>query len=469
MTAWQPFSIETEQEVLGALLTNNTVFEAVQDVLDAGHFFEVIHGQIYEIATTLIKMGKKASPVTVKTFLPSDHDIGGMTVSQYLARLVANATTIVNARDFANTIRDLADRRLIAEVAKSLDPKTAIDAAELAAWGVEMLDQVVAQRSQTGAPAVTLKQSLARSVDAAANAYQSDGKLTGLSYGYSELDHKTLGAQNGELIVIAGRPGMGKTALGLGVTRNMGHAKKIGMFVSLEMGDVALTQRMISDEMYDRQKLSYWQIRSGRFHEKDFEAMTEAVHRLEELPIKIEQQPQLTVAQIGARARQMKRRGGLNFVVVDHLGLVKASDRYAGSKVNETGETTGTLKALAKELDIPVFLLAQINRGVESRDDKRPTLADLRHSGDIEQDADTVMFLYREAYYLGLKEPRPGTPEFDIWTMDMERCWDQVEILVAKQRSGPTGTIKLVCDIAHNAIRDPHHDDGLPAISGDFA
>ena len=172
---------------------------------------------------------------------------------------------------------------------------------------------------------------------------------------------------------------------------------------------------------------------------------------------------------IGARARQMKRRGGLNFVVVDHLGLVKASDRYAGSKVNETGETTGTLKALAKELDIPVFLLAQINRGVESRDDKRPTLADLRHSGDIEQDADTVMFLYREAYYLGLKEPRPGTPEFDIWTMDMERCWDQVEILVAKQRSGPTGTIKLVCDIAHNAIRDPHHDDGLPAISGDFA
>ena len=469
MSTWQPFSIETEQELLGCILINNAAFEVVQGIVEAGHFFEILHQQLFEIIAALIKAGKTASPVTVKTFLPSDHDIGGKTVSQYLALLAANATTILNARDFAMTIRDLADRRLIAEVAKSLDPKNAVDAAELAAWGVEQLDGIVAQRSHNGAPAVTMKQAVVRAVDATAHAYQNDGKLTGLPYGLSELDHKTLGAQRGELIVIAGRAGMGKTAIGLGVTRNLGKSGFKGMFVSLEMGDVALTQRMLSDEMYDTGKLSYWQIRSGRYHEREFQWLTDAADRLAELPIKIEQQPQLTVSQIGARARQMKRRGGLDFMTVDHLGLVRASDRYAGNKVNETGETTGALKAIAKELDIPVFLLAQVNRGVESRDDKRPGLSDLRSSGDIEQDADTVMFLYREAYYLGLKEPRAGTPEFDIWTMKMEECWDTLEVIVAKQRSGPVGTVKLKCDIAHNAIRNLHQDDGLPAMSGDFA
>lgn len=469
MTDWQPFSIETEQELLGCILVNNAAFEVAQGIVEAGHFFENLHQQLFEIIAALIKSGKTASPVTVKVFLSSDHDIGGKTVSQYLALLAANATTIVNARDFAMTIRDLADRRLIAEVAKSLDPKNAVDAAELAAWGVEQLDSVVAQRSHNGAPAVTMKQAVTRALDATANAYQNDGKITGLPYGLSDLDYKTLGAQRGELVIMAGRPGMGKTALALGISRTLAKVGFRGQFDSLEMGDVALAQRMISDEMFDTRKLSYWQIRSGRYRAEEFDGIRDAVQRLEELPIKIEQQSGLTVSQIGARARQMKRRGGLDFIVVDHLGLVAPSDRYRGNKNNEIGETTGALKALAKELDIPVFLLAQLSRAVESRDNKRPTLADLRDSGNIEQDADTVIFLYREAYYLGLKEPTPGTPEFDIWTMKMEECWDQLEIIVAKQRSGPVGTVKVRCDIAHNAIRNRIEDDGLPAISGDFA
>ncbi len=451
---WQPFDLTCEQQLIGAILLNNEAYQVVEEIVEANHFHEPIHQQLFEICVTLIKAGKLASPITVKPFLPSDHDIGGMKVSQYLAHLAAEATTVINAKDFAQVIRDLADIRSIGNVAEELRPRGGIDPVEVAAWGVDQLDSIVSGRALASVRAMTMPQTLTRAVDAAAVAYQNSGKLVGLPYGLTDLDTKMLGAQRGHLIVIAARPSMGKSAFALSISRNMAKAGHHGVFYSLEMGDVELSQRMIADEMFADGRMTYWQIRSGRFHESVFRRITEAAERLGRLPLVIEQQPGLSVSQIAARARQRKRRGQLDFMVVDHLGLISSSGRYSGSRVNEIGEMTAALKGLAKELDCALFLLSQLNRGVEGREDKRPRMADLRESGSIEQDADVVIMLYRKAYYLERSEPALGSAEHLVWQKELESCHNELQCLVEKQRSGPVGTVKLFCDIGANAIRD---------------
>lgn len=457
-------SIETEQQLLGAVLMNNTAFAVVEDIVRADHFFEAIHREIWEICGQLIGMGKFCSPLTIRTFMKEDVLIGTLTLQEYLAALAADAATIVNAPDHARVIRDFADRRLIIEVGQTLQASGERDNLVLSAWAVDYLDGIVASQSMSGAPAVDMGQAVARAIDAAAQAYQQEGKPRGISYGLRELDQKTLGAMPGDLIVIAGRPGMGKTALATGIVRNMGHAGESVFMWSGEMDDVALATRMISDEIWSPgHRLSYWQIASGKFRAERWQDVQEAGDRLRDLPIRIEQQPGLTVSQILARARQHKRKRGLKALVVDHLGLVKPSGRYAGNKVNETGEITMGLKAGAKELGLPVFLLCQINRTVEQREDKRPSLSDLRNSGDIEQDADTVMILYRPAYYLAKKEPHAASAEFIIWSDEMAKVEHRLDVAIEKQRSGPVGTVRLFCDIASNAVRDEmsEMDDSL--------
>lgn len=468
-------SIESEQGLLGAVLMNNAAFSVVDDIVEAKHFFEPIHRDIWEVCGSLIRAGKLCSPVTLKTFLPAETKVGDMSLRQYVAMLAAEATTIVNAPDFARLIRDYADRRLMREVATEVLETHEPDNLKLAAWVVDHYDGIVAAQSMNGAPAMNMDQAVVRAIDAAASAFQRDGKPRGLPYGLRALDEKTLGAMPGDLVVIAGRPGMGKTAFALGALRNQAAEGNRSLFVSLEMGDVALTTRMISDQLWrPSRRLSYWQISSGKFREERFQEITDAGRELAALPIRIEQQPGLTIAQIGARARQYKRRHGLKALWVDHLGLVKPSGRYAGNKVNETGEITMGLKALAKELGIPVYLLCQINRGVEQREDKRPSLSDLRNSGDIEQDADTVLILYRPAYYLAKKEPAAGSAEFIIWSDEMNKFENRLDVAIEKQRSGPVGTIRLHCDIACNAVRDEisETDDSLMTPGekiGDFA
>lgn len=457
-------SIETEQQLLGAVLMNNAAFALVDDIVRPEHFFEPVHREIWEVTAQLIGAGKFCSPLTIRTFLRADIQVGTFSLQEYLVILASDATTIVNAPDFARVIRDLADRRLIIEVGQTLQASGERDNLVLSAWAVDYLDGIVAAQSMNAAPALDLDQALDRAMDAAAEAFQSEGKPRGLSYGLRELDSKTLGAMPGDLIVIAGRPGMGKTAFALEILRNMGKAGEACLFTSLEMGDVALATRMVSAEIWTPgHALSYWQISSGKFRQERWDDIRDAREALRGMPIRIEQQPGLTLAQIGSRARQFKRKRGLKALFVDHLGLVRPSNRYAGNKVNETGEVTTGLKALAKELGVPVFLLCQINRGVEQREDKRPTLADLRNSGDIEQDADTVMILYRPAYYEAKKEPHPASAEFIIWSDKMATIEHRLEVSIEKQRSGPVGTIRLHCDIASNAVRDEisEMDDSL--------
>ncbi len=456
---WQPYDVGCEQQLLGAVLMNNDAFTLVQEIVGPEHFHEPVHRELFDICSSLIRMGKLASPTTVKPFLRSDAElIPGMTASKYLARLAAEATTVINARDFAQVIRDLYDMRAIGEVGEQLKPRGGVDPIEQAAWGVDQLDAIVSGRALPSMRAMAMPVAVARAIDAAATAYQNEGKMLGLPYGLVDLDAKTLGAQRGHLIVIAGRPGTGKSAVALCFCRNIAMAGFAGVFYSLEMGDIELTQRMIADDIFDQGRMTYWQIRSGRFHESVFHRITEAAERLSSLPLVIEQQPGLSVSQIAARARQRKRRGKLDFMVVDHLGLIASNGRYAGSRVNEIGEMTAGLKGLAKELDCAVFLLAQLNRAVEGREDKRPRLADLRESGSIEQDADTVIMLYRKAYYLERAEPTPRSAEHLVWQTEISGCINELQLLIEKQRAGPVGSVKCFIDIGCNAVRSSARD-----------
>lgn len=460
-----PHNIEAEQALLGAILLNNEALNLAGDRVAPEDFFEPLHGKLFELCTQLIRAGKVATPVTITSFLPRDLDIGGMTLAQYIARLAAEATTIVNAADYAQVIRDFADQRRIELVGLGLRHELAVDPGQIAADAIEQLDAIVASRTTTGVPTVTMREAAARAIDAAAQAYQRDGAIPGISWGLRDLDTKTLGMQPGELIVLAGRPGMGKTAVALGVLRSAAKAgHKCAMF-SLEMGDIQITTRMIADEIYaSGSEISYWAIQAGRMSEKEFEKIADATTRLAELPITIEQQPGISVQQIAARARQMKRRGGLDLLVVDHLTLVRPSERYKGHRVEEIGEITRGLKGLAKELGIPVLALCQLSRGVEGREDKRPTLADLRGSGDIEQDSDVVAMLYRESYYLERRKPAEhDADEFGKWMAALEKCHRRLDILLEKQRQGPVGVVPVFCNIGCNAVRDLARDDMVPS------
>jgi replicative DNA helicase len=454
--AWQVHNIEAEQALIGAIFINNEAFALATKFIDYSHFYEPVHQSIYGIIEQLIGAGKHADPIIVRSFLPNDVIAPNVTTRQYLARLAAEATTIINAPEYARLIRELADRRRLSEIAHALMPADASHPASLASEAISALDMVVAASSENGAPSLDMRAAMARAVDAAAVAYQNDGHIIGVPTTLRDLDTKTGGMSRGDLVVIGGRPGMGKSAMILTILRRAAEQGFKSMLVSLEMSDVPMSHRMISDYIFDLvgDNLPYSAIRSGRFHEKLFMQIRDAALELSELPIRIEQQPGLTVSQISARARQHKRRQGLDILAIDHLDLVKASGRYAGNKVYEIGEITGALKALAKEMDIVVVLLAQLSRDVEKREDKRPQLADLRSSGSIEQDADTVIFLYRHAYYLASAEPQQGTPEHEMWQNDMAKYHNLLQAIIAKQRSGPTGNVELFCDIGNNAIRD---------------
>lgn len=454
---WKPHDIAVEQELLGCVLLYNESYQWISETVRPEHFYEEVHREIFAICGKLIGMGRVASPVTLKTYLPEDYLImEGMTVSQYLARLAASATTIINARDFAIIVRDLADYRSIIAVAETaMAPKTSeINPVDLATEAIDRLDAIVAERSIGQVPSLSLGSSVVRAVDAAAKAYQTDGALIGMSFGLRDLDAKTGGLHRSELTILAGRPGQGKSLLALNFSRTLCQAGRKGVFFSLEMGDESLSRRLISDIIFDQAELPHFRIRSGRFAEKDFQLITDAALALKDLPLRIEQQAGLTLSQIGARSRQMKRRQGLDFIVVDHMGHVVASDMYRGNKVHEIGETSSGLLRLAKELDVAVIALSQLSRGVESRDNKRPTLSDLRDSGNLEQDAATVLMVYREMYYLQNSEPKVGTPEYEAWQAKISACINDIEIIVSKQRDGSTGTVRAFVDVRCNAVRD---------------
>jgi replicative DNA helicase len=473
-----PHNIEVEQALLGAVLVNNEAFYRVSDFLEPRHFFEPVHQKIFEVAGSLVRAGKVATPVTLKTFLPVDLDVAGLTVSQYLARLAAEATTVINAADYGRTIYDLALRRSLIIIGEEL-VNEAYDAPveSTPAQQIESAERSLYELAETGrydGGFQRFAQALTTAVDMAAHAFQRDGKLSGLATGLRDLDRMMGGLQHSDLLILAGRPGMGKTALATNLAYNVAKAWQgqvrpdgrieslnggIVGFFSLEMSAEQLATRIISEQT----EIPSYRIRRGEIDPPDFDRIAEAAREMETIPLYIDETGGLSIAQLAARARRLKRQRGLDLLVVDYIQLLQGSNRRAAEgRVQEVTEITTSLKALAKELNVPILALSQLSRQVENRDDKRPQLSDLRESGSIEQDADVVLFVFREEYYLKNKEPRPNTEEHFKWQAEMDAVHGKAEVIIGKQRHGPTGTVALQFKADVTRFADLADDGHLP-------
>ncbi|HET6388120.1 replicative DNA helicase [Hyphomicrobium sp.] len=455
-----PHNIEAEQALLGAILVNNEALDRVSSFLTPAHFYDPLHGRIYETLATLIHAGKTATPVTVKTFFENAEPIdANMTVPQYLGRLAANATTIINAAEYGRTIYDLSTRRSLIIIGEDLvnaaydspvdhPPRAQIEEAEGRLYSL-------AEQNKYGKGFETFKSALATAVEMANSAFQRSGHLSGASTGLSDLDNKLGGLQRSDLIILAGRPSMGKTALVTNIAYNVAKAYKsevqadgthkaidggIVGFFSLEMSSEQLATRILAEQA----EISSEKIRRGMIDENEFRKLSEVAQEMSRIPLYIDQTGGITIAQLSARARKLKRQHGLDLLIVDYLQLLAGSkSSSSANRVQEITEITTGLKALAKELMVPIIALSQLSRQVEQREDKRPQLSDLRESGSIEQDADVVMFVFREEYYVERLKPAEGTPEFADWMTKMSQVSGKAEVIIGKQRHGPVGTVEL--------------------------
>ncbi|WP_257168741.1 DnaB-like helicase C-terminal domain-containing protein [Bradyrhizobium sp. SRS-191] len=459
-----PHSIDAEQQLLGAVLLSADALDCVEDLVTADDFYEPLHRFLFAQFIRGKTEGRRITLGLAQALLAEevrDADIGGLTVSQYLARLAAEATTIINAPDFARLIAEYADRRRLADVASSLTAATKSSdsgPAMLATDCIEQLDAIAARYSAGHVAPVSAAVASERSVERMQSAMANTGKVTGVTTGVRLLDEQLNGWQRGNFIILAGRPGMGKSGLIISSARQSAERGTNVLLFSLEMTAEDVTDRMLADAVYrSRAPIPYCDIGRGRLTDVQADRVRVAQKDFRRLSIKIDPQGGLSAAQIAARARKHKhlleRQGRtLDLVIVDHLHIMRASNRYAGNRVAEVTEISSALKALAKELNAPVFALAQLSRQVENRDDKRPTMADLRDSGSLEQDADAILFVYREGYYL---QQTAG----DDASERLAQVRRKVEVHIAKQRGGPTGRIDLFFDVASNALRsEPPYD-----------
>ncbi|WP_420567068.1 replicative DNA helicase [Thalassovita sp.] len=451
-----PHSIEAEQQLLGAILTNNDIYDRVASIIGAGHFYDPVHARIFEVAAARIAKNALASPVTLKAFLEDDAGLQELGGPAYLARLAGAAISAYAARDYAQMIYDMAIRREliglgnnIASKAQRVDvasePKEQIVDAEQALYKLS-------EQGQTDSGFVSFLKAVTEAVNVTNEAYQRGGGMAGISTGLTDLDKQLGGLHPSDLLILAGRPSMGKTSLATNIAFNVAKAYKRGLkpdgtegavdggvvgFFSLEMSAEQLAGRVLAEAS----EISSHKIRQGDMTEAEFRRFVEAAKELEACPLFIDDTPALPISQLAARARRLKRTHGLDLLIIDYLQLCRG---MSDNRVNEIAEISMGMKAIAKELNIPVIALSQLSRQVESRDDKRPQLSDLRESGSIEQDADVVMFVFREEYYK--EREKPGEHELEKmeeWIAAMERLHAKAEVIVGKQRHGPIGTVEL--------------------------
>ena len=469
-----PNNVEAEQALLGAILVNNEVVDRIAFLLPE-HFYDPVHGRIYDIAKTRIQKGQLATPVTLKTLMENDEGLKELGGAKYLASLAKSTVSIFHAGDYAQEVYDHALRRRLAELGEKINLE-ALNAAN----EDEPLEQIASAEEQLYSLAETgraeggfqsFRSALVDAVEVANAAYQRDGGLAGLSSGMRDMDKKLGGFHPSDLVILAGRPSMGKTALVTNIAFNVAgvyergerHDGSIGAvnggvvgFFSLEMSAEQLATRILAEQA----EVASEKIRRGDMDEEEFRRFALTAQRLEAAPLFIDDTPALPISTVAARARRLKRQHGLDLLIVDYLQLCKGSAKSGDSRVQEVSEITQGLKAIAKELNVPVIALSQLSRQVENRDDKRPQLSDLRESGSIEQDADVVMFVFREEYYVGRTEPREGTPEHADWQAKMNDVYGQAEVIIGKQRHGPIGTVKLAFDSRFTRFGDLAYDRG---------
>jgi replicative DNA helicase len=457
--AHAPANIEAEQALLGILLYDNAAYERLSDQLTARHFFEPFHGRLYAAIQNHIRRGQLAEPMLLADEFQRDPafvDLGGV---RYLADLVDRAPPPSNASDYGRVIYDHALRRDLIRIGGEIVTLAQEGDPELSARDqIEAAEQQLYTLAETGSAStglVEFNDALAGAVEMAAEAYNRDGGLSGLSTGLTDLDQKLGGLHASDLIILAARPSMGKSALGANIAFNVarryafepqpdGRRKTVNggvvAFFSLEMSAEQLAMRLLAEVT----EVPSDKIRKGEISAVEFGRIRDAAAEIREAPLYMDDTGGISIAKLAARSRRLKRTVGLDLIVVDYLQLITTGETgRVDNRVQEVSLITQSLKALAKELAVPIIALAQLSRQVENREDKKPQLADLRESGSIEQDADVVMFIYREAYYLGRAEPKEGTAEHLAWQEKLDPIRNLAEIIIGKQRHGPIGVVRM--------------------------
>jgi replicative DNA helicase len=474
-----PVNYDAEQALLGAILANNLVFDRVNEFLRPEHFADPLHGRIYEATGKLIQRGQIANPVTLKNLFDQDGALSEIGGAQYLVELAQSVVTVINAEDYGHAVHDLYLRRQLIDLGEQVVNEAYVfDVEQTALEQIEVAELKLfnlAESGQTDGGPQSFDRVLGSALQMAEAAFKRDSHVTGVTTGLRDLDRMLGGLQKSDLIILAGRPSMGKTALATNIGFNAalaarepetGDRHKVAFF-SLEMSSEQLATRI----MAEKSGVSSDRIRRGEVKQEDFQRIVEAAQEMNEVAFFIDDTPAITIPMLRTRARRLKRQHGLDLIVVDYLQLMRGSNsKGPENRVQEISEITRGLKAIAKELEVPVLALSQLSRAVELRDDKRPQLADLRESGSIEQDADVVMFVYREQYYHERAEPKQRSDEADDkfhdrmerWKRRGEEVHNKADVIVAKQRHGPIGTRALYFEGMLTRFSDLAEDGSLP-------
>ena len=457
----QPSNLEAEQALLGSILVNNDIIDEVSTIISPNIFYDPAHVKIYEVIESLNNKGMIANPITLKNFFEKDNmliEVGG---TEYLVKLTRFSGSAKQAVDYAKVIHEMYLRRELVLISDKLSSDTlnANSQEQNAENIIEITEKSLfdlAERGSFSQSFLKFNEALDQTIEMATLAMKSDQGIVGVPTGLTDLDEKLGGLHKSDLVILAGRPGMGKTALATNIAYHAAQnllsrqEKSSIAFFSLEMSSEQLSTRILSEQA----RIKSDDIRRGKVTESEINRYIETSRNIYNLPLYIDETPAITISTLSNRARRIKRLFGLSLIVVDYIQLMRSGSNRNDGRVQEISEITQGLKALAKELSVPVLALSQLSRAVEQRDDKQPQLADLRESGSIEQDADVVMFVYREAYYLERKEPRPATVEHAEWQAKMNEVSNLAELIIGKQRHGPTGNIMVEFEAMFTKFKD---------------
>ena len=457
----QPSNLEAEQALIGSVLVNNDIIDEVSSFIKPAIFYDPAHVKIFEVIENLNNKGMIANPITLKNYFEKDNMLNEVGGTEYLVKLTRFSGSVKQAIDYAKIIHEMYLRRELVSISEKLsyDTLNANNQEQDAEDIIESTEKSLfnlAERGSFSQSFIEFKKAIDKTIELATLAMQSDRGIVGVPTGLTDLDEKLGGLHKSDLVILAGRPSMGKTALATNIAYNAAQnilskqEKSSVAFFSLEMSSEQLSTRILSEQA----RIKSDSIRQGNVTEEEINRYIETSRNIYNLPLFIDETPAITIATLSNRARRIKRLNGLSLIVVDYIQLMRSSSNKNDGRVQEISEITQGLKAIAKELSVPVLALSQLSRAVEQRDDKQPQLADLRESGSIEQDADVVMFVYREAYYLERKQPKLGSIEHAEWQSKMNDVNGLADIILGKQRHGPTGTVKVEFEGIYTKFKD---------------
>ena len=453
-----PNNIEAEQAVIGSILVSNDIFDEISTIISSINFHDPMHQKIFEAIESLVYKGMLANPITLKNYFEDEKD--DLNVPEYLVKITKFSTSVRQAVEYSKIIYDMFVRRELIKISEQTIDSAKLN--ELDTNGQTIIENSerllfdLAEKGSFNSSLVKFDEAMKQTIEMASAAYKNEEGIVGVPTGLRDLDDKLGGLHQSDLIIIAGRPSMGKTSLATNIAFNAAQklqdsGKKSSIaFFSLEMSSEQLSTRIISEQA----RISSNDIRRGRISDEQFDKFLETSKNISELPLYIDETPAISIAAMSNRARRIKRLFGLDMIVVDYIQLMRGTTFNKDGRVQEISQITQGLKAIAKELALPVVALSQLSRQVEQRDDHKPQLSDLRESGSIEQDADVVMFVYREGYYLSRKEPREATVEHAEWQAKMNEVAHLAQIIIGKQRHGPIGNITLEFEERFTKFKD---------------